>query len=531
MKTFDNIIIGAGSAGCVLANRLSESADKTVLLLEAGGTDSYPMIHAPMGVASVIGNPKTDWMLETEPEPGLNHRKIAWPRGKVLGGSSALNAMIYIRGVAEDYEGWKRAGCHGWGWDDVLPYFLKSEHSDRTNSVYHGQTGPLRVSKPTISNPITSAFVDAGRELGFPVTDDFNGEQQLGIGLYDSTRWRGRRQSSAVAFLTSIRNRENLTIRTNCLARKIVIKNGRAVGVKTSCGKQEFDYSARAEIILAAGAIGSPSLLMASGIGCPEKLANVGVELQVESREVGMNLQDHLNIALGYTLSGRNSAVKWTPFHRRILAAFLWLAGGRGFAGELPIPAGGFIKSRSDLPAADIQFHMTMALPGTDGSPYPTQEGILLHACDLTPESRGCIELDRDNPDGPPLIRPNYLSTDRDRAMMRETVRQVRRIMDTRAMALLDPHEVGPSIGARSDNAIDEFIRDNARSIYHPVGTCRMGSDNSAVVDTSLRVNGLDALRVADASIIPTIIRGNTNAPVIMIAERAAEFIRLAGSE
>jgi len=528
MNRFDFIIVGAGSAGCVIANRLSELANKTVLLLEAGSKDSNPMIHAPVGVASVVGNPTTDWMLESEPEQCLNHRKIPWPRGKVLGGSSAINAMIYIRGIEQDYEKWERSGCHGWGWNDVLPYFLKSENSNRENSAYHGQAGPLRVCKPTISNPITEAFINAGRELSLPINDDFNGEQQIGLGLYDSTRWRGRRQSSAVAFLRPVRKRKNLIVRTDCVVKRVIVKDGRATGIQATDKGKVVDYHANAEVILAAGAIGSPSLLLASGVGCPEKLAKAGIKLTAENREVGQNLQDHLNIALGYTLSGRNSALKWTPWYRRLLAASLWLAGGKGFAGELPIPAGGFLTSCSDLNAADIQLHLTMALPSLTGAPYPTDEGILLHACDLTPESRGHVQLNSQDPEGPPLIVPNYLATERDRVTMRNAVKQVRSIMATSAMGVLSPQEVGPSIGAETDDDIDSYIRNNARSIYHPVGTCRMGSEKSAVVDTFLKVNGIDALRVADASIMPTIIRGNTNAPVMMIAERAADFVKRA---
>jgi len=526
MNRFDYIVVGAGSAGCVLANRLSEFANKTVLLLEAGGKDVDPMIHAPVGVASVVGNPKTDWMLESEPEPGLNHRKIAWPRGKVLGGSSAINAMIYIRGIEQDYENWKSSGCHGWGWNEVLPYFLKSENSDRQASAFHGHTGPLRVSKPTISNPITDAFISAGRELSLPITDDFNGEQKIGLGLYDSTRWRGKRQSSAVAFLRPARKRKNLSVKTNCLVKKVIVKDHRATGVTVVCDGNTVDYYANAEVILTAGAIGSPSLLLASGIGCPEKLSEAGIKVEAANSEVGQNLQDHLNIALGYALSGRNSALKWTPWHRRLLAAALWLAGGKGFAGELPIPAGGFVKSSSSLAAADIQLHLTMALPSLTGSPYPTDEGILLHACDLTPESRGRVQLNNKNPEGPPLILPNYLATERDQITMRNAVKQVRSIMATEAMGVFNPQEVGPSVGVETDDEVDEYIRNYARSIYHPVGTCRMGSDTGAVVDTRLKVNGIDALRVADASIMPTISRGNTNAPVIMIAERAADFVK-----
>jgi len=486
------------------------------------------MIHAPVGVASVVGNPTTDWMLESEPEQCLNHRKIPWPRGKVLGGSSAINAMIYIRGIEQDYEKWERSGCHGWGWNEVLPYFLKSENSNRENSAYHGQAGPLRVCKPTISNPITEAFINAGRELSLPINDDFNGEQQIGLGLYDSTRWRGRRQSSAVAFLRPVRKRKNLIVRTDCVVKRVIVKDGRATGIQATDKGKVVDYHANAEVILAAGAIGSPSLLLASGVGCPEKLAKAGIKLTAENREVGQNLQDHLNIALGYTLSGRNSALKWTPWYRRLLAASLWLAGGKGFAGELPIPAGGFLTSCSDLNAADIQLHLTMALPSLTGAPYPTDEGILLHACDLTPESRGHVQLNSQDPEGPPLIVPNYLATERDRVTMRNAVKQVRSIMATSAMGVLSPQEVGPSIGAETDDDIDSYIRNNARSIYHPVGTCRMGSEKSAVVDTFLKVNGIDALRVADASIMPTIIRGNTNAPVMMIAERAADFVKRA---
>jgi len=496
--------------------------------LEAGSKDSNPMIHAPVGVASVVGNPTTDWMLESEPEQCLNHRKIPWPRGKVLGGSSAINAMIYIRGIEQDYEKWERSGCHGWGWNEVLPYFLKSENSNRENSAYHGQAGPLRVCKPTISNPITEAFINAGRELSLPINDDFNGEQQIGLGLYDSTRWRGRRQSSAVAFLRPVRKRKNLIVRTDCVVKRVIVKDGRATGIQATDKGKVVDYHANAEVILAAGAIGSPSLLLASGVGCPEKLAKAGIKLTAENREVGQNLQDHLNIALGYTLSGRNSALKWTPWYRRLLAASLWLAGGKGFAGELPIPAGGFLTSCSDLNAADIQLHLTMALPSLTGAPYPTDEGILLHACDLTPESRGHVQLNSQDPEGPPLIVPNYLATERDRVTMRNAVKQVRSIMATSAMGVLSPQEVGPSIGAETDDDIDSYIRNNARSIYHPVGTCRMGSEKSAVVDTFLKVNGIDALRVADASIMPTIIRGNTNAPVMMIAERAADFVKRA---
>ncbi|HEY0682232.1 MAG TPA: choline dehydrogenase [Steroidobacter sp.] len=522
--TYDFIIIGAGSAGCVLARRLSAQSHRRVLLLEAGGRDVNPFIHMPAGLAQLVHNRRINWNYYTEPEPELENRRLYWPRGKVLGGCSSINAMCYVRGQPEDYDDWARDGAIGWGYDDVLPFFRKAEHQQHGASRYHGGSGPMWVENLRSRNPLTDTFVAAAVASGLPRNDDFNGERQEGAGYYQVTQRGGRRCSAATAYLRAARKRPNLTILTHALVERLLIDRRRVVGVDYRIGSRRYTAFCESEVLLSAGTVNSPQLLMLSGIGPADHLRSLGLDVILDQPSVGENLQDHLDICTLY----KSTRPVTYDFNRlqelRVLFQY-WLK-KRGAGVSNIAEAGAFACSSSaarDRP--DIQMHFVPAQLDDHGRNRLPGHGFTLHACHLHPRSRGRIGLRSNRPDEAPLIYANYLHDSRDMQVMLEALRFSRQILRSQAFDELRGEEILPGITDGSDTELTRFIRHKAETVYHPVGTCRMGGDSSAVVDATLRVRGISGLRVIDASIMPKIVSGNTNAPTIMIAEKAADLI------
>ena len=523
---YDYIIIGAGSAGCVLANRLSEDPTLRVLLLEAGPRDWHPFIHMPAGLAKLVGQKGINWNYDTAPEPQLNQRRLWWPRGKVLGGSSSINAMCYIRGVARDYDEWAAGGAQGWDWNSALPYFKRAECNSRGGDALHGDSGPLHVSDLRYTNPLSAAFIEAGQQAGFPHNHDFNGAEQAGVGLYQVTQKDGARCSSAVAYLQPARSRPNLEVVTGALVRRILLANGRATGVAYAKDGVETQAQADREVLLSGGAINSPQLLMLSGIGPADHLAAHGISVSVNAPHVGQNLQDHLDIC---TLQHSTQRITYDRASELKTAFDYFLRGHRGPGSSNIAEAGGFLRSPlAPDERADIQLHFVPAMLDDHGRNRLQGDGYTLHACFLRPRSRGRITLNSADPRMDARIEANYLSDAEgfDLKMMLECAKLSRELFAQKAF---DPYRGAPIHPARndlSDSEMIDFIRAKAESVYHPIGTCRMGNDEDSVVDTQLRVRGVDGLRVIDASVMPSLIGGNTNAPTIMIAERASDLIR-----
>ncbi len=523
---YDYIIVGAGSAGCVLANRLSEDPAVKVLLLEAGPRDWHPFIHMPAGLAKLVGDKGVNWSYDTAPEPQLNHRRLWWPRGKVLGGSSSINAMCYIRGVAADYDEWAAGGAHGWGWDAALPYFKRSERNQRGADALHGGDGPLHVSDLRHTNVMSSVFIEAAQQAGLAHNRDFNGLAQQGVGLYQVTQKDGARCSAAVAYLQPVRDRRNLEVVTGALVRRIVVEGGRAVGVAYALGNREHVARCEREVLLSAGTINSPQLLMLSGIGPADELRRHGIEVRLDAPQVGANLQDHLDVC---TLQHSTQRVTYDRASE-IRTAFDYFMRGRQGAGTSNIAeAGGFVRSplASDQ-RADIQLHFVPAMLDNHGRNRLKGDGYTLHACFLRPRSRGRITLNSADPARHACIQANYLSDAEgfDLRMMVECAKLSRELFAQKAFDAYRGVPIDPPRSDLSDEELSAFVRAKAETVYHPIGTCRMGSDAQAVVDPELRLNGLEGLRVVDASVMPTLIGGNTNAPTIMIAERASDLIR-----
>ncbi len=522
---YDYIIVGAGSAGCVLAARLSEDPSSRVLLLEAGGRDWHPFIHMPAGLARLVRNRRINWDYYTQPEPALDHRRLWWPRGKVLGGSSSINAMCYVRGHAQDYDEWVALGCPGWSFAEVLPYFRRAECNARGADAFHGGEGPLSVEDLRWVNPLSQLAIEAAVSAGFARNDDFNGAAQEGFGLYQVTQRAGLRASAARAYLGMARGRSNLTILTRALAERIEFSGGRAVAVRFRHRGRSRRAEATREIVLSAGAINSPQLLMLSGVGPPDALRRLGIRVVSESPEVGANLQDHLDACVLRRCTQRITYDRVND----LALALEYLFTRRGIGTSNIAEAGGFVRSslaRDQRP--DLQFHFVPAMLDDHGRHRLPGDGFTMHVCVLRPASRGSIELASADPRVPPYIRPRYLSDPegRDLSTLLEGVRIARRILAQPALRPFAGPEIFPGEGVVDDAALTAFVRRKAETIYHPVGTCRMGSDASAVVDPRLRVRGVEGLRVVDASVMPRLIGGNTNAPVIMIAERAADWIR-----
>ena len=527
---YDYIIVGAGSAGCVLANRLSADRSLRVLLLEAGGRDSNPWIHVPVGYFKTLHNPKTDWCYKTDPEPGLGGRRLDWPRGKVLGGSSSINGLLYIRGQAEDYDHWRQLGNPGWSHTDILPYFKRAEDQERGGDDYHGADGPLKVSDMRAKRDVCEALIAAAEANGIPRSNDFNGAKQEGAGYFQMTAHHGRRWSTAVGYLRPVEHRDNLQVTTHATAIEIIFadddpKQISGFAYRKNGNRHEAYLRPGGEVILSAGAIGSPQILQVSGIGPGKLLNNLGVPVRNDLRDVGENLQDHLQIRMIYEVNVPTLNDEINNPIRRTMMGIEYILKRTG-----PMSMGAsqvciFAKTRPDMETPDIQFHfqpLSADKPGIKMHPF---SGVTSSICQLRPESRGTISITSADPDAYPSIRPNYLSAEKDQETVIDSIKTSRRIFNTAPLKDYIVRERLPGPDVLKDEDILESARQIAQTIYHPTSTCRMGVDPHAVVDPRLRVNGVKGLRVVDASIMPTIVSGNTNAPTIMIAEKASDMI------
>ena len=530
-RRFDYIIVGAGTAGCVLANRLSQDPSKQVLLLEAGKKDNYFWIDVPVGYLYTIGNPRTDWCFETEAEAGLNGRSIGYARGKVLGGCSSINAMIYMRGQQSDYDHWAGLGNSGWGWQDVLPVFRRSESYQHGADDFHGGNGELRVEERRVNWEILDAWRDAAEECGIPKIDEFNRGDNFGNAYFQMNQRNGKRWSAVRAFLDPIKGRSNLTILTEASVREICFDDNpiepTATGVKVRHDGHEQLFHANNEVILAAGAIASPQLLQLSGIGASEALHKHDIQTLIELPGVGENLQDHLQIRTIYSVDNTvtlNQRAR-TPWGMALMG-LEYLLRKTGPLTMPPSQLGAFAKSDPSQSTANIEWHVQPLSLDKFGSPLHKYNAITPSVCNVRPTSRGQISLRDRNPDSAPLIQPNYLSTAEDRATAVAGLKFTREIMAAPALAPFAPHELKPGAHLITDDDLAQAAGDLGTTIFHPVGTCKMGKDSMAVVDDQLRVRGVHRLRVVDASIMPTITSGNTNAPTVMIAEKGADFIR-----
>jgi choline dehydrogenase-like flavoprotein len=526
---FDYIVVGAGTAGCIVANRLSADSSKRVLILEAGGKDNWIWFHIPVGYLFAIGNPRSDWMFKTEPEPGLNGRALAYPRGKVIGGSSAINAMISMRGQAADYDHWRQLGLTGWGWDDVLPAFKKLEDHFLGESEHHGTGGGWRIEAPRLSWKVLDAVAEAAQEMGIRRTPDFNTGDNEGIGYFHVNQKRGRRWSSARGFLRPALSRPNLRLETNVLVDKVIVENGRAVGVRFSQGGETIEARARGEVILCSGSIGSTQVLHRSGIGPREWLSPLGIDTVLDRQGVGRNLQDHLQQRAIYKVEGvRTLNETYYNLFRRGWMGVDYLLRRRGPLTMAPSQLGIFTRSDARQDRANIQFHVQPLSLDKFGEPLHRFPAITVSACNLRPTSRGTIRIKSDAPDQAPAIAPNYLSTPEDRQVAADAIRVTRKLMKQHALAAYHPSEYlpGPSVGD-DDVSLAKAAGDIGTTIFHPVGTAKMGnaSDPMAVVDERLRLHGIAGLRVVDASVMPTITSGNTNTPTAMIAEKGSVMI------
>ncbi|MEZ5789805.1 MAG: choline dehydrogenase [Nitratireductor sp.] len=532
---FDYVIVGGGSAGSTLAARLSENPGNTVCLLEAGGDGKGILVRAPLGIVAMLpGKPKiNNWAFETVPQPGLNGRRGYQPRGKALGGSSAINAMLYVRGHPSDYDGWAEAGCDGWSWDEVLPYFRKSEKNERGADDLHGDGGPLNVAEQQSPREISKAFIDAAGEVQIRRNDDFNGPVQEGAGHYQVTQFwekgrEGERCSAAAAYLHPAMNRSNLSVITNAHATRILVEGKRATGVEYRSGNALKTVSARSEVILCGGAFNSPQLLMLSGIGPADHLKANGIAVKHELPGVGENLQDHLDFILAYKTSNTDvlglGAVGGYKLIRDMLR---WRKDGTGIIASPGAESGAFLKSDPSLDRPDLQLHFVAALVDDHSRKLHLGYGYSCHVCVLRPHSRGTVKLASGDPMAAPLIDPAFLADERDAQLLLKGTKITRSIMEAPALKRYMKSEVYTA-DARSDEALMAHIRARADTVYHPVGSCKMGKDAMAVVDPQLRVHGMEGLRVVDASVMPNLIGGNTNAPTIMIAEKAADMIRAA---
>jgi choline dehydrogenase len=533
--TFDYIIVGAGSAGCVLANRLSADPSNKVLLLEAGGRDRNPLFRLPMLMGKLFQSGIYNWHYHTEPEPYLNGRSLYWPRGKALGGSSTINGMLYVRGNRHDYDRWAQLGLPEWTYDKVLPAFRRSEGHMQRHDAYHNADGELTVCRARSTNLLHDVFVEAGSQAGYPANDDFNGAEQAGVGKFDFTIRDGKRWSTSFAFLRPVLGRSNLTVETDALTRRVLIERGRAVGVRYSRNGEAREARAEREVILAAGTVNSPQLLLLSGVGPADELAAHGIEAVHELPGVGKNLQDHVDCVMVWECSKPVTLYGDLRADRLVRSVVEGMLFGTGVVTTFPYEAGAFLKSRPDLAAPDIQLHFMPALEKTANLHFPNpfrrrqkveaNHGFTLRVGPVNPESRGEIRLRSADPNDKPRITANYLKSDFDLRTMIAGIRMTRDIIAQRAFDPYRGNELAPGPAHASDAELEAWLRATAMTTFHPVGTCKMGNDPMAVVDGRLKVRGLEGLRVADASIMPIISSGNTNAPAIMIGERASDFI------
>ncbi len=524
--SFDYIVVGAGSAGCVLANRLTASGRHRVLLLEAGGHDRHIWIHIPLGYGKLFADARVNWLYKTEPEPELNNRQVIQPRGKVLGGSSSINGLLYVRGQHEDYDHWRQLGNAGWSFKDVLPYFRRAEDQERGPDELHGAGGHLKVSDVCEPHPLCEAFIEAAQKSGFPRNDDFNGPSQEGAGYFQLTARNGRRWSTAVGYLKEARRRPNLVVATDALAARILFSGRRATGVEYRRNGTTHTAHANAEVILAGGAFNSPQLLQLSGLGPAKILRELGVDVVADLPGVGADLQDHLQIRMQYRCTEpitMNDVIN--DWRHRYAAGLRYLLSRKGLLTIGAGYAGAFLKTRPDLATPDVQIHFLIFSADAAGATLHPFPGFIVSVCQLRPDSRGFVRIKSSDPTVPPAIQPRYLTARNDRDTVVAGLKLLRRIMGEPAMRRYIAEERSPGPQCQSEADLLAFARDTATTVYHPTSTCRMGSDPTAVVDERLRVRGFAGLRVIDASIMPTVVSGNTNAAAVMIGEKGADMV------
>jgi len=530
LEDYDYVIVGAGTAGCLLANRLSADPDVRVLLLEAGGKDNYIWVHIPVGYLYCHGNPKVDWCFKTKEEPGLNGRSLSYPRGKVLGGCSSINGMIYMRGQARDYDLWRQSGNDGWGWDVILPYYLRHENQlamqPQDFHGVHARGGEWRVEEPRVHWEILEAWADAAEQTGIPKVIDFNGGNNEGSSYFQVNQKSGVRWNTSKAFLKPVLHRKNLSIVTNAMAERLIVSDRRVTGIQIRRNNIPMRLGARREVILAAGSIGSPQIMQLSGIGPGELLRDHGLTVHHDNPSVGANLQDHLQIRCAYRIAGTPTLNErsQTLFQKAKIAAeyAMFRSGPMSMA---PSQLGTFAKSDPTRDTPNLQYHIQPLSLNKFGEPLDPFPAFTASVCNLRPTSRGHVHINAPHPDAAPDIQPNYLSTEEDRQVAADAIRLTRKIVGQPALQKYQPEEFRPGPGYETDETLAKAAGDIATTIFHPVGTCRMGPDDEAVVDPRLKVRGLEGLRVIDASVMPAITSGNTNAPVLMIAEKGAEMI------